>query len=261
MTRFIENFRIELQSKVSLVLWGSISLVILVAGPFGTYQTMSFIERFLVGLPSLSVLMMLGVGVRAAVFRPLVKRDYRTATIATAIAAILVLVPGGLAILRIVGQDSFFNLPSILELSLLIGSLSLGHSSLRQEQPAADAKPASFLEVPAQVAEPLNDMSARLLHRLEPDQRGSLMAISVRDHYVDVQTCRGKASLLLRFGDAMAEVDPDAGTQVHRSHWVAWDAVETVEREGVKMFLKLKHGARIPVSKNHRDKLELRGII
>ena len=68
------------------------------------------------------------------------------------------------------------------------------------------------------------------------------------------------ASLLLRFSDAIAEVEEE-GAQVHRSHWVAWAAVEAVERDGIKLFLRLKSGARVPVSKNNREKLEARGLI
>ena len=100
----------------------------------------------------------------------------------------------------------------------------------------------------------------RLVQRLDPGLRGPILSISVRDHYVDVMTGHGTASLLMRFGDAIAEAGV-AGAQVHRSHWVAWDAIDTVEREGAKLFLRLKPGMRVPVSKNHRDKLELRGLI
>ena len=99
------------------------------------------------------------------------------------------------------------------------------------------------------------------MQRIDPHLRGKLLAISVQDHYVDVYTSAGKARVLLRLSDAIAEADPVEGTQVHRSHWVAWQAVEAVEREGLKMFLRLTDGLRVPVSKNHRDKVEERGFL
>jgi len=101
----------------------------------------------------------------------------------------------------------------------------------------------------------------RLLQRLVPELRGDLVLISVRDHYVDVRTTRGQASLLLRFSDAMAEAGDVDGTQVHRSHWVAWDAVEGVNRAGGKVYLSLRNGGPVPVSRNHRAKLQDRGLI
>jgi DNA-binding LytR/AlgR family response regulator len=87
---------------------------------------------------------------------------------------------------------------------------------------------------------------------------GDIWAITVRDHYVDVQTSLGKASMLLRFADAVAEAEPTLGTQVHRSHWVAWQGVGSVCREGGKVMLHLKNGSQIPVSRNHRDKVDTR---
>ena len=101
----------------------------------------------------------------------------------------------------------------------------------------------------------------RLLQRIEADLRGPLMSISVRDHYVDVRTATGKASLLMRLSDAIAETEGVEGAQVHRSHWVAWDAVQGVDRRGSNLVLRMADGAVIPVSRNHREKLEERGLI
>lgn len=100
----------------------------------------------------------------------------------------------------------------------------------------------------------------RLLDRLAPEQRGRLYWISVRDHYVDVGTSQGVSSLLLRLSDAMVETAGEEGGQVHRSHWVAWGAVTSAERQRGKMVLILSDGARIPVSKTYRAEVEARGI-
>jgi DNA-binding LytR/AlgR family response regulator len=143
------------------------------------------------------------------------------------------------------------------ELILLVGSITLGISSLRHSiQPMI---PATAPETLTETVE--SGPLPRLIERLDPDLRGKLQSISVRDHYVDVSTSLGVGSLLMRFSDAISEVWPVEGAQVHRSHWVAWDAVEAVEREGGKLFLRLPSGARIPVSRNHRDKLEARGLV
>ncbi len=101
----------------------------------------------------------------------------------------------------------------------------------------------------------------RLVRRMDDEVRGRLVSISVRDHYVDIRTEAGFASLLLRFSDAIAETEGVDGAKVHRSHWVAWDAVEAVDRIGTNVVLRTKHGDTIPVSRAHRKKLETRGLI
>ena len=101
----------------------------------------------------------------------------------------------------------------------------------------------------------------RLLQRIGADLRAPLVSISVRDHYVDVQTEVGQASLLMRLSDAIAETEGVDGAQVHRSHWVNWAAVQGVDRRGGNLVLRMAEGAPIPVSRNHREKLEERGLI
>lgn len=101
----------------------------------------------------------------------------------------------------------------------------------------------------------------RVVQRLDPDQRGRLISLSVRNHHVDVVTARGQGSVLLRFSDALAETAPEEGTQVHRSHWVAWWAIEAAEPAQGKLWLRLTGGGRLPVSKTHRAKLDERGLV
>jgi hypothetical protein len=254
MSLFIDEFKAELRYRVSLVFWVVVTLFVVVAGPFGSYQTMSLALRFTFGVPLMAILMLVGITLRALVFHFARRRGFRTASVLTAAVAALVMAPIAKLLLTLTPIGRGMTSPGLLELSILVISLSLGHSSVRR---ALDAEP----ETPQDDEEPPIGAAARLLHRLEPVKRGPVLAISVRDHYVDVQTGKGRSSLLMRFSDAMAEVDPAAGVQVHRSHWVAWGEIEAVEREGVKTYLKLKHGGRVPVSKNHREKLERRGLI
>ena len=48
------------------------------------------------------------------------------------------------------------------------------------------------------------------------------------------------------------------GEQVHRSHWVAWEAIAGVERDEGKMQLILRNGQKIPVSRANRPKVDAR---
>lgn len=93
----------------------------------------------------------------------------------------------------------------------------------------------------------------RLLDRLAPDQRGELLRVSVRDHYVDVVTSAGRTSLLMRFADAMRELDGLDGMRVHRSHWVADCAVTGLVCARGKVVVNLRCGESVPVSRTYRD--------
>ena len=66
-------------------------------------------------------------------------------------------------------------------------------------------------------------------------------------------TAQGQTSLLMRFADAMAELDGVAGMQVHRSHWVAFAAVRGITRARGKTFLQLEDGRLVPVSRSYLD--------
>ena len=93
----------------------------------------------------------------------------------------------------------------------------------------------------------------RLFDRLAPEQRGELLRVSVRDHYVDVVTSVGKTALLMRFADALRELDGLDGMRVHRSHWVADSAVTALTRQRGKVLLRLRDGECIPVSRTYQD--------
>jgi len=100
-----------------------------------------------------------------------------------------------------------------------------------------------------------------LLDRLPLDKRGALLALSVEDHYVRVRTERGEDMLLMRLSDAIRETAPTPGLQVHRSHWVALDAVTTARRTGDRAILTLRDGADIPASRSHIKALKDAGLL
>jgi DNA-binding LytR/AlgR family response regulator len=53
----------------------------------------------------------------------------------------------------------------------------------------------------------------------------------------------------MRLADAVAELEGLEGAQVHRSWWVAREAVEGARRDGDRLWLSLKGGAEAPVSR------------
>jgi len=101
----------------------------------------------------------------------------------------------------------------------------------------------------------------RLMRRLPDEIKAPILRLTVRDHHVDVFTEKGEVELRLRFADAVDEMEGVDGLCVHRSHWVTVAAVTGNEKVNGRIFLILKDGAKIPVSRKYRDNVARRGLI
>ncbi len=93
----------------------------------------------------------------------------------------------------------------------------------------------------------------RLFDRFENPKVKHVTRVTVRDHYVDVYTDLGIETLLMRFSDAIAELEGQHGRQVHRSHWISYEAVSDLKKKNGRMFLTLIDGSEVPVSRSYQD--------
>jgi DNA-binding LytR/AlgR family response regulator len=108
---------------------------------------------------------------------------------------------------------------------------------------------------PQQAARP-----APILARLPPRLRSAtLYAVQAEDHYIRFFTSAGSDLVLLRFSDALRELRGIKGAQVHRSWWVARDAVKSSRRDDGKLFLVLSDGTKAPVSRSYMRALQVEG--
>jgi hypothetical protein len=105
---------------------------------------------------------------------------------------------------------------------------------------------------PPVVAQPArqDDPRPAFLQRLPAELGSDLIALEMEDHYVRAHTMLGSDLVLLRMRDAIAELGGIDGAQVHRSWWVARDAVEGVERDGRSVRLVLPRGIAAPVARS-----------
>lgn len=87
-----------------------------------------------------------------------------------------------------------------------------------------------------------------LLRHLEPDLRGPIQRVSANDRQSQVFTEKGETSVRMRFVDVLIQLDGASGMQVHRSHWVAFDAIEQLQQDGRRFVAKLRCGGKVPVS-------------
>ncbi len=117
-------------------------------------------------------------------------------------------------------------------------------------------KPLSVKEV-----DPPQAPDAPFFKRLPPAIGHNLVCLEMQDHYVKAHTLAGSEMILMRLRDAIAELDGIEGMQVHRSWWVARDAVRGVRREGRNMSLELADGSLAPVARARQADLKTAGWI
>lgn len=97
---------------------------------------------------------------------------------------------------------------------------------------------------------------ARFPDRLPMKLRGArIRAVQAEDHYLRIHTDRGSDLVLMRFSDALDELEGLEGAQTHRSWWVARDAVQAVSRGDGRATLTLEGGLNAPVSRRYAKAL------
>ena len=90
----------------------------------------------------------------------------------------------------------------------------------------------------------------RFLDRLPARLKGAeLFAVEAEDHYLRIHTSKGQDLILMRLSDAVVELEGLEGARVHRSWWVARQAVAAARRGDGRAVLTLKDGASAPVSR------------
>ncbi len=136
------------------------------------------------------------------------------------------------------------RLPELYLPVLLVAAAMVCINQLVQRRPVETHGAVSAELLPKEL------QAAAILARLPPRLRAArLHAVQAEDHYIRLYTSAGSDLVLLRFSDALTELRGLEGAQVHRSWWVARDAVESLRKENGKAFLLLRDGTKAPVSR------------
>lgn len=90
-------------------------------------------------------------------------------------------------------------------------------------------------------------------------QDAAILALQGEDHYVRIHTDKGSDLILLRLGDAIAEMGGTPGARTHRSWWVSKAAVASVRRDNGRIALALTNGTEAPVSRGYAPELREAG--
>lgn len=256
MKQFLAALKAEIGSPTTWIAWFMTSLIVGLSGPFGSFSAIGLWTRLWGWALLIGIGVFGGVVLRSFVRATLGITDFLRCTLLTAtlVAALLPVPMMEVARILFVGYIRLF--PGLLELMVFCFVISFMIASLRHSvQMGMTALRMVELEQPAEPSFP------RIVQRLDHHLQGRLIALTVRNHYVDVYTTAGRGAVLMRFADAMQEAEGEAGAQIHRSHWVAWWAVKAADREGNRVFLRMCPELRLPVSKTHFAKLEDYGLL
>ena len=215
-------------------------------GPFGSYLN----GPPLVRLGYWIVALWTGTCLFGVILRPMIRgaRRFRL-PLAAALALATALACFPIALLCHVaarmlwpGPIGHIGLLAFYGQTLVISSpIALGYSLLGARRP-----PARIVPPPPPPPPPLG---ADFLSRLPAGLGRELVALQMEDHYVRAHTSKGSALILIPLHQAIRELDGMPGLRVHRSWWVARDAVTGCVRDGRNVRLRLLNGVQAPVAR------------
>ena len=110
------------------------------------------------------------------------------------------------------------------------------------------------------VMPPLPEAEREFRLRLSAKRRSArLIAIEAEDHYVRVHTDNGSELVAMRFEQALDELARAYGYRLHRSWWVAADAIESVRWSRGGGEARLEGSLTAPVSRRYAAALKSAG--
>ncbi|MBD3788626.1 MAG: LytTR family transcriptional regulator [Sphingomonadales bacterium] len=241
------------------VIWLVLSGFGVVGGPFGTFVAMGLAERVVFWPLLVAIAILVGAALRVITQDYLGLRRYRSEAPMIALLSTLILTPPlGMVTRHLVRAEA--EAPGWLSMAAYVFLASMATSTLRHAFAQQQTRPAPTTAAPAT---PQAEAAAgpRLLARLDPERRGRVIRLQMSDHYVEVITTAGRTSLLMRFADAIGELEGLDGLQVHRSHWVTRAAIRGAQRSRGRITLLLRDGSLVPVSRTYQRAVEAMDLL
>lgn len=243
---FIRAASAFLAHPIWIFLFG-VSLILAITGPFGTFENLSFLGRFIYWTP-----LVLGANLFARLAARIVDHlCHRVSPLRWQLMMTLVF-------------PSVFS-PAVWMFNGLFAGPSMAMPSLAVitiQVFATTVAVGLLTHFMIRDASAVADKPVRLYARLSEGTQASIVRLTVNDHYVEVYLDDAQCQrILMRFSDAVNEMDGTPGFCTHRSHWVAAAHVLRSIRERNREFLLLSDGAKVPVSKTYRETVQAAGFL
>ncbi len=258
MLTIVHDLKERLLSPVSIISWLVGASVCSIVGPFNTYEVDTFAFRAVFWPSILFVSMVLGnVTLIVLLHRFPSWSIQKLLVISCGLFATLYWAFVWVAINIIYGP---IDLPHPAVLFAVIASVSVAVYAIIYFVSPDQLRPAPTPELesrPVQTNPTLNPF----MQRLGPDAGERLIRLAMRDHYIEAYTERGQRMLHMRFADAVRELGEFNGDQIHRSHWINFDEVEQVVKQGPKTGFKMSDGFIAPIARSRKPELKERGLL
>lgn len=253
-------------SRLALI-WIVASVAVAIAGPFGTIS-FPFALRLpywlaLIGINTVKWTLWFRIGGHYLGWRP---RPMLFLALAGVVVVNLPLPLEVWAANRAVGGKGPMPYWAIYGSAAAIGlTMAVGIAALRWPRLGEPDTTQLIQDSVPETAEPLpappEGVTGGLLLRAGVSDPAQVMAVEAEDHYLRLHLADGRKPLVLyRLRDALAELSPLDGEQVHRGYWVAGRAVRGLERrDGRKWALRLEGGLLVPVSATFMPTVRKRG--
>lgn len=236
----------------NLALWTILAVALTIGGPFGTYETVDIGTRLVYWMLVVPISALIGFQVSYLVRMtwpslPLVVSDLSSSLGITIIFAPIVWLLTH-AMLVIPGEED----PTLLRMGVYVFVISMGIVTARRLVPGIEQR--NYLPRTHDSKRP------RLLRRVPRLSEADVIRITSQGHFVEIVTDAGTERIRMRLSDAVVEMDSVPGHLVHRSHWVAQEAIIATETVAGKAQLRLRNGDTVPVSRTYRGTLEEAGV-
>ena len=253
----------------------ALALVCLVAlfafiGPFGTYDSLRLLGRIGYWALAMGANWLVCGGIMMVAIVTAGGASMRRRMLVTAAAAPVAAAPGTGVVLAAEalfrpGYADGISLPtiylSVAVLMLAIGLAVVAVLEVRRRLADGSAAAPAESEDEDRGTRPGPAPGARFLDRL-PERLGrDLIYLRTADHYVEAFTTAGSTLVLIRFVDAIAELEGAGGLRVHRSYWVANRHVTGSARRHGRTTLRLSGGHEVPVSRTYIAAARAAGLV
>jgi len=253
-------------SRLTLSILVIATLSAVFAGPFGTYASMSWAERAVFWPLVTTSSVVLGYSSYATTRCLFGYEETLITRLFVGILGTFLIASDVYIIKRLLDADAMVPYLHFLGwvggvFFLVIAARALFTSEMAKEQKEALSEAQSQAD-----ATRAHDRASkaravpRIVRHLPEEERAAVIRVSANDHFVHIVTQTQEYPVRMRLRDAIAETDGVQGVLVHRSHWVAVEAIVTLERDAGKLYAMLTNGDRVPVSRSYRRNVEELGF-
>lgn len=247
-------------TQTLVALWLVLSVVLGAFGPFGTYYALDFPARLTYWAGVVGFCLTLEYANQKVFLASTLRHRVLRRVIYILIVSVALNLANGLIFEGWAAKGNFFQ-----ALKYVVGVVVFAEGinvvikfDQLKKQFSAHSIPSDGLSAGAELAQNADPAVERLLAKLPTGKRGNLQHLEAQGHYLKVVTSEGEAKILMRLRDAMADLPGGMGLQVHRSHWVALEASDCLEKISGKVFVRLVSGALVPVSRGRENEVRSR---